>query len=67
MHACTEYPRQENRDNLGVRKCILLFRLRQSGMASQMGDIWAGNREMENKSFIQYIAEEHSRHRESRA
>lgn len=36
-------------------------------MASQMGDVWAENREMENKSFIQYIAEEHSRHRESRA
>lgn len=37
----------------------------QSGMASQMDDIQAENREMENKSFIHYIAEEHSRHRES--
>ena len=49
--ACTEYTRQEDRDYLGVGKCVLLFRLRQSGVASQMGDIWAKNREMENKSF----------------
>ena len=39
IQACTEYTGQENRDYLGVRKCILLFRLTQSGMASQMDDI----------------------------